>query len=228
MSKKRIQDSIDTWDTIAESFNHTRQHTWNFCIAYIKTLPSNSFNADFGCGNGRHLLPLANHSKHAIGLDISERLLSIIQKTLRQNEVSNTSLVQGDLCQLPFISKSLDHIIYIAALHNIRKKRNRLQSLRELYRVLKPNGTALISVWSKDQKRFKNKHISQNKHSEPGDVLIYWRQHNLNIPRFYHLYQKEEFKQELQETGFLIKSLKEAYITSKTSADNYYAIVGKS
>jgi ubiquinone/menaquinone biosynthesis C-methylase UbiE len=226
MADPRLTDSLHTWNTIAESFNHTRHKTWDFCLAFIKSISPDTVCADLGCGNGRHLIPLACQVKNAIGYDISINLLSITANMLQKHEITNTSLVQGDLVHLPFKSNVFDHIIYIAALHNIKGKKNRIQSLKELYRVLKPEGNALVSVWSQDQSRFKDK-LKHQQTGEAGDIIIYWRQHKLNIPRFYHLYQKNEFKQELVAADFSIQSLNDLHITSKKEVDNYYAIVEK-
>lgn len=227
MVKSRIQESMDTWNAIAESFHHTRKQPWDFCSKYIRSLPLNTINADLGCGNGRHLVLLANQSTQVIGLDLSEKLIRITKTVIQKQNITNTTLVQGDLCQLPFNSNSLDHVLYIAALHNIRKKKNRIASLKELYRVLKPGGTALVSVWSRNQERFKNKQREQNKDGEPGDVLIYWTQHKLNVPRFYHLYQKKEFINDIKEATFTIQVVQETHISSLESVDNYYAILAK-
>jgi ubiquinone/menaquinone biosynthesis C-methylase UbiE len=227
MQNNRINQSLKTWNRIAESFDHTRQYTWDFCITYISTLNQDSTCVDLGCGNGRHLLPLAQQCYHAIGFDISDNLLRITAQKLQQNHITNTSLIQGDLCTLPFNQNRIDHGIYIAALHNIDKRKNRIQSLKELYRILKPNGTALISVWSKNQKRFRQKINDSTNTRETGDIILYWRQHNLNIPRFYHLYEKEEFKQDILQADFQIQSFQEICIATKETMDNYYAIVRK-
>lgn len=226
MTNKRQSESLNTWNRIAESFNHTRQHTWDFCIDFINIIPNHTICADLGCGNGRHLLPLAKHAKKAVGFDISHNLLTITKETLKRYQIRNTQLIQGDLVHLPFKSNIFDNIIYIAALHNIKQKENRIQSLNEVYRVLKPGGQSLISVWNRDQDRFKQKKF-QKEIGEPGDILVYWRQHNLNIPRFYHLYQKQEFKDELKQANFIIQTLNGVNITSKKEIDNYYAIVEK-
>lgn len=227
MVNKRIKESLHTWNSIAKSFDHTRRNTWDFCIQYIETIDKQAICADLGCGNGRHLLPLAKQCKHAIGYDISHNLLALTNGKLQKYNIANTSVIQGDLCLLPFQSNVFNHCLYIAALHNIKKQDNRIQSLKELFRVLKPKGTALVTVWSKEQDRFKQKKFTDSKGKKSGDITLFWRQHNLNIPRFYHLYEKEEFKQDLTKANFHIQTLKDVSITSKKSVDNYYAIIQK-
>jgi tRNA (uracil-5-)-methyltransferase TRM9 len=227
MVKTRIKQSIDTWDRIADSFHQSRQFTWDFCIKFISSIRKESRCVDLGCGNGRHLIPLSQHCYRSIGFDISRNLLNITLFNLKQNNIHNCSIVQGDLCSLPFQSNSIDNIIYIAALHNIKGKQNRIQSLHEVHRILKPKGSALISVWSKNQERFDNIKSLTDKNSEPGDIIIHWRQHNLNVPRFYHLYEKNEFKRDLINAHFSLSSLEEISIASKKINDNFYAILTK-
>jgi len=62
---------------------------------------------------------------------------------------------------------------------------------------------------------------------EFGDINLFWRQHNLNVPRFYHLYSKGEFLRELRGARFYIQSLQSVKIHSKRFADNYFAVVEK-
>jgi tRNA (uracil-5-)-methyltransferase TRM9 len=227
MGKERIKDSVKTWNTIGKSFNHTRKHPWTFCIDYISSLNLDCVCADFGCGNGRHLIPLAQQCKKAIGFDISHELLRITAERIKNQNINNTILVEGDLCVLPFHSNIFDHAIYIAALHNIRDQKNRIQSLKELFRVIKPTGTALVSVWKRNQNRFPKDIFLNSKGMENGDIIVYWQQHNLKVPRFYHLYEKEEFKNDIERADFHIKSLQEITISSKKKPDNFYAILEK-
>ena len=86
----------------------------------------------------------------------------------------------------------------------------------------------MISVWSRTQDKFREsfreKKFNTNK-KEFGDKDIYWRQDGLDVPRFYHLYGKEEFVKDLEEAGFNIVSFKSVKIKSKKYDDNYFAIV---
>lgn len=227
MNSDRIKESSHTWNSIAESFDQTRNKTWDFCLNFISTLDNTSTAADLGCGNGRHLIPLANQCKKAIGFDISIQLLQITAQKIKNNQLTNVNLIQGDLCLLPFQKNALDYILYIAALHNIKGRKNRIQSLQQLYQALAPEGSALVSVWSRNQKRFQKKLKTTQNEKETGDIILYWRQHNLNIPRFYHLYDKQEFKEDIKTAGFSIQTFTEVSIVSECSADNYYAIITK-
>ena len=113
----------ETWDAIAESFDTTRQKPWKFCLDFIRSLKNTDVVADIGCGNGRHLLPCAENCSHAVGVDISQNLLRIVQKKLHNKNIGNVSLIHADVVQLPLADNSLDAVLFIASLHNIQGKR---------------------------------------------------------------------------------------------------------
>jgi tRNA (uracil-5-)-methyltransferase TRM9 len=219
----------ETWDAIADSFDTTRQKPWNYCLDFIHSLKNTDMVADIGCGNGRHLFPCAECCSHVVGVDISQKLLRIVQKKLRNKAIDNVILVHADVVQLPFADDRLDAVLFIASLHNIQGNEHRLTALKEVARVLKPNGIALISVWSRWQDKYYKHFLKQLivRTRDFGDIDVYWRQHNLNVPRFYHLYGKAEFFQELHAAGLSVDSVVSVKIHSKRFPDNYFAVVRK-
>ncbi|HIG99808.1 MAG TPA: methyltransferase domain-containing protein [Thermoplasmata archaeon] len=219
----------NTWDTIADSFDTTRQTPWSICLDFISSLKQQYVVLDLGCGNGRHLLPCAQHCSQAIGIDISQKFLHIIQRKLHHTEYKNITLIHGDAVQLPLENQSIDAVLFIASLHNIQGKEHRQTALREIARILKPQGTALISVWSRWQDKFYRHFLKQYilRNREFGDIDIFWRQHNQNVPRFYHLYSRSEFLKELHHAGLQVQTMKSAHIHSTRFPDNYFAVVKK-
>jgi len=143
MQTDALYEAQRTWDAIAESFDVTRRAPWKQCMDYITTLQQTDVVVDCGCGNGRHLFPAAAQCSHAIGVDISRKLLSIVQHRAAENNIKNVTLVHGDLMHLPFKQNSVDAVLCIASLHNIKGRENRHGVVREMYRVLKPQGTEL-------------------------------------------------------------------------------------
>ena len=229
MTNVYTKKSEDTWNAIAKSFDTTRRKPWEDCIDFINNLPETSYVADIGCGNGRHLIPCASHCKKVLGLDVSKELLKIVQKKLYENKLGNVDLIHSDAVNIPLKNNIVDAGLYIATLHNISERYRRIKSLKEINRILKPDGTAVISVWSRWQDKFRQLFIKKFTtgfgKNEFGDINIYWRQHGLNIPRFYHLYSKREFQKDLTQAGLEILELKGVKIHSKKHSDNYFATV---
>ena len=218
-----------TWDSIAESFDITRQKPWEYCLNFIHTLRSDDIVADLGCGNGRHLFPCADQCSHAIGVDVSQRFLHIIKRKRSITGQGNITLIHADVVHLPIVDSSVDAVLFIASLHNIQGRDHRQAALKEVGRVLTPQGTALISVWSRWQEKYRRFFLKQfiNRDHDFGDINIYWRQQNLNIPRFYHLYSRGEFLQDLHAASFTIQTLESVRIHSKRFPDNFFAVVKK-
>ncbi len=217
------------WDAIADSFDKTRKKPWGICLRFIESLPSDATIVDLGCGNGRHLIPCSDHFREVVGLDISRNLLRIVKwKTKGKN---NIHLIHGDLRKLPFKNDVFDAALYVASLHNIKGRDNRIKTLKEMHRILKENGKGLISVWSRWQDKYRKKFLKKifirKKGEEFGDIIIYWRQNGFNIPRFYHLYSKRELLVDVEEAGFKVDKILSIKIVSKNYPDNYFVYVRK-
>jgi len=231
MSIEYRKQAEETWDLIAQSFDKTRQKPWDQCISFIKNLSEENTVVDICCGNGRHILPCSKKCKKVIGIDISSELLSIVKKKLKHNSIKNTDLIHSDVVHIPLRDDSFESVLFIAALHNIKCRENRIKSLLEVKRILKKDGQALISVWSRSQDKYHDifmKEFPNRKNTDDyGDIDIYWRQNGLNIPRFYHLYSQDEFEKDLLESDLKIIKFEEVFLNSKKHPDNYFAIVQK-
>lgn len=229
MVSKNIVSSQKTWDKIAESFDKTRQKPWDETIDFINSLSKDSISADIACGNGRHLIPCANKCKRVIGIDISRKLLEIVSKKIIKQNIENVELLLSNAVNLPLKDNSVDNVIFIAALHNIKGRNNRVRSLSEIKRVLKKDGCAQISVWSRWQDKYRKiffkKWFTHFNNEEFGDIDVYWRQNGFDIPRFYHLYSKREFLNDIKKANLDLIEVKDVKKASNKYPDNYFARV---
>ena len=106
----------------------------------------------------------------------------------------------SSLGKLSFADNYFDSAIYIASLHCVISNEERENSLKELFRVLKPEGEALITVWSKNHMKLINL---------PKDATIEWKTKTKKLNRYYYIYDKEELRKLLKNTGFKIVSINE-------------------
>ena len=168
----------------------------------------------------------------AIGLDASFNMVYISQKKLENAGIKNAFVVCGNACKMPFKDNFFDFALFIASLHNIKGRKNRVKALEEMKRILKPNGMGLISVWAKWQDKWRWYFIKKinilNIHGkEHGDIYIPWKKDGLQVMRFYHLYSLREFKKDIKRAGFVIEKIWSVKKVSKKYADNHFAIVRK-
>jgi len=225
-----MREEIETWEKIAGSFDSTRRKPWKRCLDFIDRIDSSALILDIGCGNGRHLIPSARRCRFAVGVDISFNMLTICRKNLLENDITNFSLVRADATNLPFRDSTFDFILFIASLHNIRGRQQRVNALREVGRVMKDGGKALITVWARWQDRFFFTFLVKlflRGHEEFGDIEVMWKRDSLNISRFYHLYSVREIVKDIREAGLKIEKVEKVKISSRYLADNIFAYLTK-
>ncbi len=223
MGEEDIRETVrQTFEAIAEHFDMTRYKPWPESVEYVESLPERSTVLDIGCGNGRNMILPRRLGHEVVGVDFSTNLLRIAQEKLNMRELAQSGhIVAGDASVLPIRDDAFDAALYIATLHHIPSEEDRLRSLRELERVLKPAGTALISVWALDQPRFEE--LLKNKSKDPNfaDISLPWTRSDGKVfQRFYHLFEKDELKDLISQTGLET----EKYFFS---SDNYFARVKK-
>ena len=182
------------WDAIAKPWQEFREKPLVEVADFLKDKQGRIL--DLCCGSGRHF-NLINGDIY--GTDFSEKMLALANKQVQQVKIK-AILKKADATKIPFEADFFDAAIYIAGLHCIESIAGRKKSLQELFRVLKPQAEALISVWSRKQKRIKNK---------PKEAYIPWTVNGKIYERYYHLYEKEELEEELRQIGFEIVSSKE-------------------
>ena len=220
----------EVWERIAKSFDKTRRKPWSKCIEFIDSMEKKGLFLDIGCGNGRHLIPAARKNELVIGIDFSMNMLRVCRNNLENSEIRNYALLQADARYLPFKDDCFDYVIFIASLHNIRGRDNRIMALREMRRVLKEDGKGLISVWSRWQDRFFFHFLKEfflRNYEEFGDIEIMWKRDDINLPRFYHLYSRREFMEDIKRASFVIERVESVKISSRVLKDNFFAVVSK-
>ncbi|MGC3999024.1 MAG: class I SAM-dependent methyltransferase [Anaeromyxobacter sp.] len=112
-------------------------------IARVLSLGSTDRCLDLACGHGRHALQLAPRVREIVALDRSGPYLRLGQRAPAGRGPA-PHWVQGDVRDLPLRSASLDAAwSWYAALFMFDDTSN-LACLRELARVLRPGGRALV------------------------------------------------------------------------------------
>lgn len=97
---------------------------------------------EIGCGIGRILRPLAGQCARVIGVDISPEMIAKARDYMAG--VSNAELIVGDGASLPGVAdQSLDFVYSLLVLIHV-DKRSAYRYLREIERVLRPGGLALL------------------------------------------------------------------------------------
>jgi len=124
------------------------EDTLSYLMAYLRSNPNYLSGServlDIACGTGEleKLLLNVYPELKIVGVDISENMLEIARSKLPNLEFINTSAIA-----LPFASFSFDVVITASAFHYFDRPE---LALKEIHRVLKPNGKLIIMDWCRD------------------------------------------------------------------------------
>jgi ubiquinone/menaquinone biosynthesis C-methylase UbiE len=108
---------------------------------------------DVGCGRGLLLIGAANRltTGHATGIDIwqtedlsGNSLEATLENARREGVTERIDVQTANMRKMPFTDGSFDVIVSRAAIHNLYSPEERAAAIREIARVLKPGGRALI------------------------------------------------------------------------------------
>ncbi len=108
---------------------------------------------DVGCGRGLMLVGAAKRltSGRATGVDIwqaedlsGNRPEATLENARREGVADRVEVKTADMRELPFPDASLDVVVSSAAIHNLYAAGDRAKAIREIARVLKPGGQALL------------------------------------------------------------------------------------
>lgn len=102
---------------------------------------------DIACGTGEleRLLVATHPQTKLVGVDISEQMLNIARSKFTDR--NNIEFLKATAIALPFPDSSFDIVITASAFHYFE---NPIAALREIRRVLKPDGRAIVLDWCRD------------------------------------------------------------------------------
>lgn len=205
---KKILDELESgYDRMAEKFSETRAHFWRdlgFISDYIE---DGDKIMDFGCGNGRLLEILNDKKVEYVGIDVSQKLIDLAKSRFPERKFVKVSSQH----MLPFSDNFFNKIISIAVFHHFPEEHAE-KTAKELYRITKPDGTVIITVWNLWQSKFKKyildpgmlyKKILGKTELGFKDIYIPFKNNKgETFSRFHRAYTKKDLIKIFQRAGF--------------------------
>jgi ubiquinone/menaquinone biosynthesis C-methylase UbiE len=139
--------SDDYWENAYESGNYKH---WEFgypspeliALVAANLLRKNALILDVGCGGGTDVVFMAQSGYRVTGIDISSAALRIAEERAKKAH-GTVDWVRADVFDLPIKDGSIDFVTDRGLFHLVEDP-DRPKYSAELFRVLKPNGRALI------------------------------------------------------------------------------------
>lgn len=229
-AQKILEKNKQDYQELAEEFSDTRANLWPEFQELAKYVKDNDRILDLGCGNGRLYSLFQGRPIKYVGIDSSAKLIEIAKKNFQfpisnfqtnskfQALNSKPQFIVADAMDLPFRDNEFDAVFAVALLHHIPSKELRLKVLENCYRVLRPGGILILTVWNLWQPKLILKYklwkmIFRWFHSPEGeifgeldwkDIFIPWHARTGAIYRYYHAFCKNELKNLIQKANFEI------------------------
>ena len=168
---------------------------------------------DFGCGNGRYALALLQVTQAKLtGYDISANALAEFSHHLEQvNAGARVRLLRGEPDVLE-ASGPYDLVLMLfGVLSHVGGSQARLQSLRQIRRLMQAKGRLLLTVPNLWRRRpvelikavlARKTGRAKGLQAERGNILFKRKLAGVPHQFFYHLYTVEDLRTELREAGF--------------------------
>ncbi|MDA8339675.1 MAG: class I SAM-dependent methyltransferase [Nitrospiraceae bacterium] len=109
---------------------------------------------DIGCGTGTSALIIAGDvgdNGEVVGVDLSDKMLDIARRKLEEHRFRNVTFIKANAEEIPYPDSYFDKVTVFAALHEMNHE-GRINTLREIYRLLKIEGKALIADYDLPEK----------------------------------------------------------------------------
>jgi len=203
-----LEKGRQDYNLIAEDFARTRHFVWDIEPLKIYVKDGDKI-LDLGCGSGRLIEILHDKRINYICLDSSQRLIEIAKKNY-----PGFNFLVGEALNLPFPENSFDKVFSIRVLPHIPSKEFQIEFLKEVKRVLKPQGVLILTCWYLYRFKFKIQFILMLKNCflkimgksklDFGDALVPWGK---KVMRYYHYFTKDGLGKIAKEAGFEIKRI---------------------
>lgn len=138
----------EAWNMVAENYGEMADWVMTpFAKKALETISCDKSSSvlDVACGTGILTCMLAGLAHDVHALDFSTDMLSDLRIRLNKREIQNVEVIHGDGQNLPFKDQTFDSAF---SLFGLMFFPDRIQGFKELHRVLKPNGLAIVSSWA--------------------------------------------------------------------------------
>ncbi len=116
-------------------------------------LKNNDIVLDIAAGTGEPGLTIASHLSggKVISIDLAERMLEVAQENAKKRGINNFETIVCDVSELPFADNTFDAISCRLGFMFFPDMQ---LAIKEMTRVLKPEGKIAVAVWNIPEKNF--------------------------------------------------------------------------
>jgi len=151
--------------------NFIRRIEWRKMLEYLDPKEDERI-LDIACGNGTLALKIAERRCEVHGIDISKDSIDTARRLAEREKIACQFKV-GNAENLPYPNMSFDKIVCSSSLEHFK---NDISALKEMSRIIKPNGRLIITV---DSFTYPITNELKEKHKKSSYVINYYTSEKL-------------------------------------------------
>ena len=198
----------EIYNSIANEFDLYRVKVWPCVKKFLDNFNNTHLILDIGCGNGKNII--GNSHLNIIGIDFSEKMVEICKN-------KNLNVICSSMTSIPYNDNKFENFIAVASYHHLDNDIDRMMALNEMYRILKKNGTGLITTWAMEQGV-----RSKFKFTKSDETVLWKSPTGVVYNRYYHIYKAGELTDEINRLEPRFSIIEEGW-----EKGNYYVVVKK-
>jgi SAM-dependent methyltransferase len=202
-AQRLLEINREFYNRFGDQFSATRQRLQPGVRKILETIQADVSVLDLGCGNGHFLreLNMRGHKAALLGVDFS---LPLLRDAVSQPGEFSARFMEIDITKLSVNSNQLQItdnwslITAFATLHHIPSTEIRLDILKTVHKLLKPNGKFILSNWQFLNSEKLTARIQPwsrvgllDDDLDEGDYLLDWRSGGQGL-RYAHQFSAEE------------------------------------
>jgi ubiquinone/menaquinone biosynthesis C-methylase UbiE len=151
MQKSFYNNESNSWDIhnpdpVVGSYHEHNAWT-DYDVYLFKDFETLNLKAlEYGCGPGRNIIRFSSRFKEIDGTDISEGCIEKAKNNLELNNIKNSEVFVCDGQSIPSSDENYDVVFSVICLQHIASHSIRMNIMKDIYRVLKPEGFFCFQV----------------------------------------------------------------------------------
>lgn len=199
-NSETIKRSVrEFYEAHGAEFSATRRGAWDVMRLIQEAVSPGQTLIDVGAGNARLAREIPEGVRY-IAIEPSSSMRVDAERFLATRKDSEVRM--GAFPRLPAREESADVIACLAVLHHLAPDERR-SAIDELWRILKPGGVLVLSVWNLRSRRFVTLQtwlaswfrFTLVENGSPGDVWISWNAGGKSVKRYVHCFTQHELRQ---------------------------------
>ncbi len=204
----RSELNQNTYETIYSSGKELLEYPDEILVSYLYNTfkKDNSIKdiLDIGFGSGRHVILFAKEEYKVAGIETSESAVLCAKKWLEKENLE-ANLKVGSSYKVDFKDNTFDALLCWGVINSVVEDKKLDKSMKEIKRVLRPNGRLLISLMAPEDVKFRNAELIKDNIYQIG------YQSNTYYTRFWNRKQSVEFIKKysfrMEKIGFVLRNM---------------------